>query len=49
MGGRLKGVFEYIQNEESFCFTYADCMSDVDIAHPFFFINNMANVQLLLQ
>ncbi|OQW86915.1 MAG: glucose-1-phosphate cytidylyltransferase [Rhodoferax ferrireducens] len=31
-GGRLKRVKEYVQNEEAFCFTYGDGLSDVDIA-----------------
>lgn len=31
-GGRLKRVANYIQAEESFCFTYGDGVSDVDIA-----------------
>ncbi len=31
-GGRLKRVSEYIQNEEAFCFTYGDGLSDVDIS-----------------
>ena len=30
-GGRLKRVSEYIQHEESFCFTYGDGVSDIDI------------------
>lgn len=30
-GGRLKRVSKYIENEESFCFTYGDGVSDVDI------------------
>ncbi len=30
-GGRLKRVKEYIKNEEAFCFTYGDGVSDVDI------------------
>ena len=30
-GGRLKRVADYITNEESFCFTYGDGVSDVDI------------------
>ncbi len=30
-GGRLKRVAEYLQDEESFCFTYGDGVSDVDI------------------
>lgn len=31
-GGRLKRVANYIKDEESFCFTYGDGVSDVDIA-----------------
>lgn len=30
-GGRLKRVAEYIRDEEAFCFTYGDGLSDVDI------------------
>jgi glucose-1-phosphate cytidylyltransferase len=30
-GGRLKRVSEYIKDEECFCFTYGDGVSDVDI------------------
>lgn len=30
-GGRLKRVASYIENEELFCFTYGDGLSDVDI------------------
>jgi glucose-1-phosphate cytidylyltransferase len=30
-GGRLKRVASYIKNQESFCFTYGDGVSDVDI------------------
>jgi glucose-1-phosphate cytidylyltransferase len=30
-GGRLKRVREYIQNEEAFCFTYGDGVSNIDI------------------
>lgn len=30
-GGRMKRVAPYIQNEEAFCFTYGDGVSDVDI------------------
>jgi glucose-1-phosphate cytidylyltransferase len=30
-GGRLKRVSEYVKNEASFCFTYGDGVSDVDI------------------
>jgi len=31
-GGRLKRVAPYLQDEESFCFTYGDGVSDVNIA-----------------
>lgn len=31
-GGRLKRVARYIENEESFCFTYGDGLSDVNIS-----------------
>ena len=31
-GGRLKRVTEYVQNDEAFCFTYGDGVSDVNIA-----------------
>lgn len=31
-GGRLKRVAAYIENEDAFCFTYGDGVSDVDIA-----------------
>ena len=30
-GGRLKRVAQYLQNEESFCFTYGDGVADVNI------------------
>lgn len=30
-GGRLKRVADYVRNEDSFCFTYGDGLSDVDI------------------
>jgi glucose-1-phosphate cytidylyltransferase len=30
-GGRLKRVSEYLKDEESFCFTYGDGLSDVNI------------------
>ena len=31
-GGRLKRVSEYIKDEEAFCFTYGDGVSDLDIS-----------------
>jgi len=36
-GGRLKRVAPYIKNEEAFCFTYGDGVSDVDIAKSLVF------------
>ncbi len=30
-GGRLRRVAEYVRDEESFCFTYGDGVSDIDI------------------
>ena len=30
-GGRLKAVYDYVKDEEEFCFTYGDGVSDVDI------------------
>jgi glucose-1-phosphate cytidylyltransferase len=32
-GGRLKRIASYIQNEEAFCMTYGDGVSNVNIAH----------------
>ena len=31
-GGRLKRVKEYVKNEEAFCFTYGDGVSDINIS-----------------
>jgi glucose-1-phosphate cytidylyltransferase len=31
-GGRLKRVAKFVENEEAFCFTYGDGVSDIDIA-----------------
>ena len=36
-GGRLKRVARYIENEEAFCFTYGDGVSDVDISAEIIF------------
>ena len=36
-GGRLKRVARYIENEEAFCFTYGDGVSDVDITQSIIF------------
>ncbi len=30
-GGRLKRVYDYIKNEDAFCFTYGDGVSDINI------------------
>lgn len=31
-GGRLKRVSQYLEDEESFCFTYGDGVADIDVA-----------------
>ena len=31
-GGRLRRVADYVRDEEAFCFTYGDGVSDVDIS-----------------
>ncbi len=36
-GGRLKRVAKYVQDEEAFCFTYGDGVSDVDISRKIAF------------
>jgi glucose-1-phosphate cytidylyltransferase len=36
-GGRLKRVADYVKNEEAFCFTYGDGLSDVDISREIAF------------
>ncbi len=36
-GGRLKRVADYVRNEEAFCFTYGDGLSNVDISHEIAF------------
>jgi glucose-1-phosphate cytidylyltransferase len=36
-GGRLKRVSRYVQDEEAFCFTYGDGVSDVDITQSIAF------------
>lgn len=38
-GGRLKRVANYLQNDESFCFTYGDGVSDVNITEAIAFHN----------
>jgi glucose-1-phosphate cytidylyltransferase len=39
-GGRLKRVEEYVKNEEAFCFTYGDGLSDIDISKEIKFHNS---------
>lgn len=36
-GGRLKRVKRFVQNEEAFCFTYGDGVSDIDITQSIAF------------
>lgn len=36
-GGRLARVYEYIKDEDSFCFTYGDGLSDVNITQLIYF------------
>lgn len=31
-GGRLKRVFDYVKDEDAFCFTYGDGVADVDVS-----------------
>ena len=39
-GGRLLAAKKYIENEEKFCFTYGDGVSDIDITKSIEFHNN---------
>jgi glucose-1-phosphate cytidylyltransferase len=39
-GGRLKRVADYIKDEEAFCFTYGDGVSDIDIRASIQFHHN---------
>jgi glucose-1-phosphate cytidylyltransferase len=39
-GGRLRRVTEYVKDEEAFCFTYGDGLSDVDITASIAFHRN---------
>ncbi len=36
-GGRLKRVYDYVKDEQAFCFTYGDGVSDVNIAETIAF------------
>jgi glucose-1-phosphate cytidylyltransferase len=39
-GGRLKRVSDYVKNEDAFCFTYGDGVSDVDVTALIYFHQN---------
>jgi glucose-1-phosphate cytidylyltransferase len=39
-GGRIKRIYDYIKDDESFCLTYGDGVSDVDISKVIEFHNN---------
>ena len=39
-GGRLKRVADYVKNDEAFCFTYGDGLSDIDIRASINFHNS---------
>ncbi|MAT10460.1 MAG: glucose-1-phosphate cytidylyltransferase [Rhodopirellula sp.] len=46
-GGRLKQVYDYIKDEESFCFTYGDGVGDVDISNLIKFHNEHGKLATL--
>jgi glucose-1-phosphate cytidylyltransferase len=46
-GGRLKRVREYVKDEESFCFTYGDGVSDVNISELIEFHKNHGKLATL--
>lgn len=46
-GGRLKRVKDYLENEESFCFTYGDGLSDVNISELIKFHNQHGKLATL--
>jgi glucose-1-phosphate cytidylyltransferase len=46
-GGRLKRVAKYVENEEAFCFTYGDGVSDIDIGKLIAF-HKLQNVKATL-
>lgn len=47
-GGRLKRVEEYLKNEEAFCFTYGDGVSNVDIKKSIDFHKNHGKLATLM-
>jgi len=46
-GGRLKRVKDYLKNDESFCFTYGDGLSDVNLSELIKFHNNSGKLATL--
>lgn len=46
-GGRLKRVKDYLENDESFCFTYGDGLSDVNISELIKFHNRHGKLATL--
>lgn len=46
-GGRLKRVADYLENDESFCFTYGDGLSDVNISELIKFHNRHGKLATL--
>ncbi len=46
-GGRLKRISEYVKDEEAFCFTYGDGVSDINI-HSLIDFHKRQNVQATL-
>lgn len=46
-GGRLKRVYDFIKNEKSFCFTYGDGLSDVNIEEQINFHNKHGKLATL--
>jgi glucose-1-phosphate cytidylyltransferase len=46
-GGRLKRVKNYLKNDESFCFTYGDGLSDVNLSELIKFHNNSGKLATL--
>jgi glucose-1-phosphate cytidylyltransferase len=47
-GGRLKRVKEYLKNEEAFCFTYGDGVSNIDIKKSIDFHKNHGKLATLM-
>jgi len=47
-GGRLKRVFDYVRNEDAFCFTYGDGVANVDISCQLEFHRNHGKLATVL-